>query len=159
MKFQRQLNSSIGPLFLVASDIGLHGVFWSEQNYPEAQADSPSAHLLTQASSEIIEFLAGQRKSFQVPINPEGSAFQLKVWNFLRTIPYGKTLSYQEVALALGSRGASRAVGTANAKNPLCLLIPCHRVISSDGSLGGYSGGIDTKAHLLNLEAKNPGQL
>lgn len=108
--------------------------------------------LLQQTIRELSEYEAGTRQQFTLPLLPEGTPFQKSVWEALCRIPYGETRSYQEIAAMLGRPGASRAVGNANHHNPISILIPCHRVIRADGSLGGYGGGIPMKKTLLSLE-------
>lgn len=111
--------------------------------------------LLSKAAAQLSEYLKGRRKVFQLPLAPEGTAFQRKVWNALRTIPYGQTKSYGQIAEKIGNKNAARAVGLANRENPILILIPCHRVIGSAGELGGYSGGMELKKKLLALEKAN----
>ena len=108
--------------------------------------------ILTQAAAQLKEYLAGQRQNFDLPLKPIGTPYQQKVWNQLRSIPYGQTRSYQEIAAALGNRKAARAVGSANHRNPLPIFIPCHRVIGKNGSLVGYAYGVNTKEKLLKIE-------
>jgi methylated-DNA-[protein]-cysteine S-methyltransferase len=109
-----------------------------------------AAKLLT---SEISAYFAGKLRQFSIPIAPIGTPFQLRVWNRLATIPYGKTTSYGQIAKELGDANLSRAVGRANGANPIFLLIPCHRVIGANGQLTGYAGGLERKAELLKMEA------
>jgi methylated-DNA-[protein]-cysteine S-methyltransferase len=152
---QLAISSSLGPLYLVASDAGLSGVYWDEQNVPylkEQSAGDAGSHLLM-AAEQIQAYLSGERKDFDVPLAIKGTSFQQEVWNELRRIPYGQTISYSELANRVKRPKAWRAVGSANGKNPLCLVIPCHRVIASNASLGGYSGGLDRKRRLLELES------
>jgi AraC family transcriptional regulator of adaptative response/methylated-DNA-[protein]-cysteine methyltransferase len=108
-----------------------------------------------EVAEQIEEYIAGRRKQFTIPLAPAGTAFQMRVWEELRKIPYGQTRSYKEIAQAIGQPGASRAVGMANNKNPLPLLIPCHRVIGANGKLSGYAGGVELKERLLELERRN----
>lgn len=108
--------------------------------------------LIERTFRELQEYFAGERTSFTLPIKPEGTVFQQKVWRGLRQIPYGETCSYAELAAMIKSPKAVRAVGSANGKNPLPILIPCHRVIRQDGSLGGFSSGLDNKVKLLAIE-------
>jgi methylated-DNA-[protein]-cysteine S-methyltransferase len=108
--------------------------------------------LLADAYNQLMEYLNGDRKDFSLPLNPAGTPFQKKVWEVLRSIPYGETLSYKEVAEKAGNSKASRAVGMANNRNPIPVIIPCHRVIGADGKLVGYGGGLPTKIKLLTLE-------
>jgi methylated-DNA-[protein]-cysteine S-methyltransferase len=149
------LDSAIGPMYLVASEKGLQGVFWKSQQVTFANSlDSnfKEIKILAQTKSQLDEYLIGQRKVFDIPFDVEGTAFQRQVWEELTKIPYGKTVSYTELACRIKKETAVRAVGSANAKNPLCVFVPCHRVIAADGSLGGYSGGLEIKAKLLELE-------
>ena len=102
--------------------------------------------------AELDEYFAGDRREFTTPLAPEGTPFQMKVWEALRTIPYGTTASYGEIAAQVGKPTASRAVGAANGKNPIAVIVPCHRVIGANGSLTGYGGGLERKELLLGLE-------
>jgi methylated-DNA-[protein]-cysteine S-methyltransferase len=115
--------------------------------------------VLKAAASQVEEYLAGERVVFDLPLEPVGTEFQRKVWRELARIPYGKTISYTDLARRIRNDKAVRAVGSANGRNPLSLVIPCHRVIAADGSLGGYAGGLEIKKRLLELEraaAKRP---
>ena len=107
---------------------------------------------MRKAIKEIKEYLEGKRNSFDLPLEPEGTEFQKKAWNVLKEIPYGETRSYGEIAKLIGNEKASRAVGMANNKNPIMIMIPCHRVIGVNGKLVGYAGGLDVKEKLLNME-------
>lgn len=111
--------------------------------------------ILLQAEKELEEYFDGKRKKFTLPLDLRGTDFQLRVWNVLRGIPYGETRSYKEVALAAGNEKASRAVGMANNKNPILIVVPCHRVIGSNGAMTGFACGLDVKKKLLELEKKN----
>ncbi len=111
--------------------------------------------IIREAGNQIIEYLKGKRKNFDIPILPKGTAFQQKVWEALRVIPYGETRSYGEIASNIGNEKACRAVGNANNKNPIPIIIPCHRVVGSNGKLVGYAGGLFIKNFLLNLECNN----
>ena len=110
--------------------------------------------LLKQAAKELQEYFDGERKIFNVPLEPKGTDFQQKVWNALKEIPYGDTCSYKNIAEKVGNIKASRAVGMANNKNPIPIIIPCHRVIGTNGKLVGYAGGLGIKEKLLKLENK-----
>ena len=112
------------------------------------------SELLQKAVKQMQEYFTGRRKEFELPIRLQGTDFQQKVWNALRQIPYGETRSYGEVAAIIGNPKASRAVGGANHKNPIMLIVPCHRVIGADGSLTGFGGGLRAKEYLLSLEKK-----
>lgn len=151
------LPSPVGPLTLVAEDGQLTGLYMDAQRYRPGSdtfgtggdpADTPFAA----ARQQLAAYFAGQLRSFDLPLAPAGTDFQRRVWSALRAIPYGTTWSYGELARHVGSATASRAVGLANGKNPIALVIPCHRVIGSDGSLTGYGGGLDRKRFLLELE-------
>ncbi|MFK7089512.1 methylated-DNA--[protein]-cysteine S-methyltransferase [Chromobacterium violaceum] len=107
---------------------------------------------LAEVARQLAEYQAGDRQSFDLPLAPQGTPFQQKVWAALREIPYGHTVSYGELALALGCPDGARAVGRANATNPIALIVPCHRVLGADGSLTGYAGGLPLKAALLRFE-------
>ncbi len=110
------------------------------------------ARLARRAVAEMNEYVDGRRKWFTVPLDLQGTPFQLKVWRALLKIPYGKTRSYQQIARAVGNPRASRAVGMANHYNPVAIIVPCHRVIAGDGSLGGYAGGLQRKTQILRME-------
>ena len=149
------MKSKIGSLFLVASERGLESVFWQAQSasFADSLAGSkPEIKVLASTVKQLEEYLNGERRSFDIPLTPAGTDFQKAVWSELLKIPYGKTISYIDIARKLGNDKASRAVGTANGKNPLCVIIPCHRVITANGKPGGYSGGLDKKEKLLELE-------
>lgn len=111
--------------------------------------------LIKQTYQQLQEYLAGQRKKFDIPIKMKGTQFQIKVWNELLKIPYGQTRSYQEIAVAIENPKAVRAVGMANHNNPIGIIVPCHRVIGKNGNLTGYAGGLDIKEKLLKLEQNN----
>lgn len=156
---QRKFSSAIGPLYLVASPVGLRGIFWEKQELVETTAPTARSrdhldHLthLDQAERELGEYLAGRRKTFSVALDPRGTEFQTAVWRQLALIPYGETRSYQEIAARVKKPKAYRAVGTANGRNPLSIIVPCHRVINASGTLGGYAGGLSRKERLLRLE-------
>ncbi len=116
----------------------------------EPREDDP---VLCEAVRQLTEYFEGQRRSFDLPLDLRGTPFQLRVWKALLNIPYGETRSYGELALKLGSPGASRAVGAANGSNPVAIVVPCHRVIGTGGGLCGYGGGLDRKKSLLDLES------
>lgn len=110
--------------------------------------------LLKKAHQQLEEYFQGQRQKFDLPLSPQGTDFQKKVWQALQTIPYGQTATYKEIAIKAGSPKGSRAVGMANNKNPIGIIIPCHRVIGTNGTLTGYAGGLELKQQLLDLESK-----
>ena len=156
-KLQYQIQSPIGQLYLVASEKGLQGIFWNKQNIKTLKAldqKQPVEKTLHAAATQLAAYFSGQRKDFDIPLDLEGTTFQRKVWGELSKIPYGKTVSYRDVARKIKNPKAVRAVGSANGKNPVCIVVPCHRVIAADGSIGGYAGGIRIKQQLLALEQK-----
>lgn len=152
MKTQIKIMTQIGPLYLTGTEKGLAGVFW--KMYPGIpMAKSLEENMfIAQAASQIKEYLDLKRKRFNIALDLEGTEFQKSVWKCLLQIPYGKTCSYTELAQKLKKPKAARAVGNANAKNPLSIIVPCHRVIRSAGELGGYAGGLKIKERLLALE-------
>jgi methylated-DNA-[protein]-cysteine S-methyltransferase len=128
------------------------GVFFGKQQHTDfIKAETP---LIKKTATQIDEYLAGKRKQFTVPIMLHGTEFQLAVWKALQSIPYGETRSYKEIAALIGRPKAVRAVGMANNRNPVSIIVPCHRVIGSDGSLTGYGGGLPLKQYLLELEQR-----
>ena len=148
------VDSPIGPLTLMARDGRLTHLVMEDQAHavdppPGSRRDDA---VFAEVSTQLDEYFAGERTSFDVPMTLEGTDFQRRVWAQLCAIPYGETISYGELARRVGSPKASRAVGSANGRNPVAVIVPCHRVIAADGSLGGYGGGLDRKVHLLGLE-------
>jgi len=155
-----KLESPVGELYLVAADGGLLAVVWETPSKWErisrrwtADSDHP---VLKKAVQQLREYFAGKRTEFDLPLNPIGTEFQQQAWQELRKIPFGKTISYAEQAQRLGDLKKARAVGTANSKNPLSIVVPCHRVIASSGALSGFGGGIANKRFLLKLEQGRP---
>lgn len=118
----------------------------------EKPTESDRSKVLDEAIKQLEEYFAGERKNFDLPLCQAGTSFQQKAWDYLETIPYGKTVSYKEEAIAIGSPKGSRAVGSANGKNNLAIVVPCHRVVNEGGGLGGYAYGTDVKRLLLELE-------
>ena len=154
---QWRMQSDVYDLYLTASSVGLTSILTTPRAVAMSRSmtdDLPQVRILAQAVTELEQYFAGVRTKFDVSLAPEGTPFQMAVWQQLRGIPYGKTCSYKEIAAAIGQPKAVRAVGSANGRNPLCIVVPCHRVIAADGSLGGYSGGLDLKSRLLDLEKK-----
>jgi len=121
----------------------------------QTQNESGSNPVLDKAISQLTEYFAGKRKNFDLPLKQAGTAFQQKAWDYLSSIPYGETVSYKTEALAVSSANACRAVGSANGKNNLAIIVPCHRVINEGGKLGGYAYGLEVKKILLDLEKKH----
>lgn len=143
---QAVFHSPLGPLTLFAEDGHLIALVYGDYG------DYDDLPLFRQAKRQLEEYFAGQRRTFALPLRPEGTDFQRRVWQTLCRIPYGKVISYRDLAVQVGSPRAFQAVGQANGRNPLPILIPCHRVIAADGTLGGYSSGVERKAFLLQLE-------
>ena len=156
------IESPLGPLVVGATDRGVCLLEYSDRRMLETQIASlrerlgpvlPGNHpLLEQLRAQLAEYFAGTRRAFTVPLDYPGTPFQTKVWNGLRRIPYGETISYEKLAWQVGAPGAQRAVGHANGQNRIAIVIPCHRVVGQDGSLTGYGGGLDRKVVLLELE-------
>ena len=157
MIFKTTLESPVGTLRIFATDVGLRAVLWPQndeaglklESEPIERADHP---ILVRAERQLEEYFSGQRRTFDVPLDPIGTSFQLSAWLGLREIPYGETRTYGEQAAAIGRPSAPRAVGAANGRNPLSIFVPCHRVIGSNGKLTGYAGGVEAKQRLLEME-------
>ena len=145
----RAIKTPIGPLTLQADEAAVTAIRFGADGARDA---SP---LLDAAEAQLREYFAGARRTFDLPLAPHGTAFQQRVWTALRAIPYGETRTYGELAAAIGSPNASRAVGMANHRNPIPIIIPCHRVIGANGTLTGYAGGLEVKRKLLALEGIN----
>lgn len=153
-----RFDAPIGPLWLAANAQGLtHLLFGARTPEPPPKDGSEAgARWLAQARSELREYFEGARRDFSVPLSPSGTEFQLAVWAALRDIPYGETSSYAALAARIERPTAVRAVGAANGRNPISIIVPCHRVIGADGSLTGYGGGLPAKEALLELEGWTP---
>ncbi len=166
----------LGPIIAVAKDNQLIGVYWFNQilkdgkiakntlideikfklaeKYNDTFTESTDDQVLLNTELQLSEYFSGQRQKFTLPVSLKGTEFQMKTWDELKNIPFGETRSYLEQSAKLKKPKAFRAVGTANSKNPISIIIPCHRVIGKDGSLSGYAGGVDKKSALLTLEKK-----
>jgi len=150
--------SPVGDLTLIASDQGLRAILWPKEsarragiaNRPRRDPEHP---ILKQTATQLDEYFAGTRTAFDLPLDLEGTRFQVAAWRALASIPFGSTTSYGQQAAALGIPTAARALGAANRANPVCIVLPCHRVIGKDGSLTGFAGGLATKQWLLDHEA------
>ena len=150
------MKSPVGKLKLVASDKGLVAILW-ENDSPRrvrlSELVSSEQHpVLVEAERQLGEYFAGSRKTFSIALDMRGTPFQKNVWEALLAIPFGETRSYGQLAKQLGNPHATRAVGAANGRNPVSIIVPCHRVIGSSGKHTGFAGGLETKAHLLSLE-------
>ncbi|MEW2166879.1 methylated-DNA--[protein]-cysteine S-methyltransferase [Streptomyces sp. NPDC007084] len=155
MKQHMVIDSPYGPLTLVADDGVLCGLYMVDQRHrPQEETFGPQDDMLFgEVREQLDAYFAGELKDFTVELRLTGTPFQLRVWEQLRRIPYGETRSYGELAEALGGLGASRAVGLANGRNPVGIIVPCHRVVGANGSLTGYGGGLDRKQRLLDFES------
>ena len=151
---ERWMESPIGGLRLVAEDGALVGLFMEEHARAPARAAAAGegGPVLDEAARQLAAWFAGERTSFDLPLRPKGTPFQIAVWKALRDIPYGETRSYREIATGLGQPKAVRAVGAANGRNPISIIVPCHRVIGASGALTGYAGGVQRKRWLLGHE-------
>jgi methylated-DNA-[protein]-cysteine S-methyltransferase len=147
-------------LRLVAGDTGIQAIEFLNGRKRSSDCPCDDLHpLLLEAGKQLSAYFAGQFREFDLPLEMHGTDFQLRVWNQLRKIPYGETRSYGDLARALGAPAAVRAVGAANGANPIAIVVPCHRVIGSNGTLTGYGGGLPLKKRLLELERGNAGLL
>lgn len=157
MMYYDYLDSPVGRLLLALDGDGLRHIAFEHGRHPtpigaEWERGRGALH---EARSQLNAYFAGRLRTFDLPLAPQGSAFQQQVWLELLRIPYGATTSYGDIARRLGEAGASRAVGAANGRNPLPIVVPCHRVVGADGSLTGFGGGLPVKRFLLELEQKH----
>ena len=166
--FYITMRSPIGELTLTATDDGLTGILFETNRHAKPRLDEwtradrsedrPATVALSAVRRQLDEYFAGARREFDLPLAPRGTDFQYRVWNALREIPFGRTVSYIDIARRLGDPGAVRAVGAANGRNPIPIVVPCHRVIGADGSLVGFGGGIERKRWLLAHEGSGEEQ-
>ena len=155
----KEIASPVGVLTLFASDKGVHRVLWEHERYTETceallgRFKQLATHpMLLEAEAQLDAYFLGKRQAFDLPLVLEGTAFQKQAWHVLSQIPYGQTISYAEQATNLGDKNKARAVGLANGSNPISIIVPCHRVVGSNGQLTGFGGGVERKAFLLQLE-------
>ncbi|MEU4096007.1 methylated-DNA--[protein]-cysteine S-methyltransferase [Streptomyces sp. NPDC026673] len=151
------IDSPVGPLTLVATDGVLSGLYMTGQRHrpPEesfGERHDPAGSPFARAAEQLGAYFAGELTAFDLPLDLRGTPFQQRVWAGLRAIPYGTVMTYGQLADKLGSPGASRAVGLANGRNPVGVIVPCHRVVGASGGLTGYGGGLERKRYLLDLE-------
>ena len=146
--------TSLGRMAITESDGRITALYFEGEPVPE-QAELCETAVLREAAGQLRAYLAGELQKFSLPLAPAGTPFMQRVWSALCHIPYGRTVSYKDIALAVGNPQASRAVGRANNRNPLPIFIPCHRVIGANGALVGYGGGLAIKARLLEIEQQN----
>jgi methylated-DNA-[protein]-cysteine S-methyltransferase len=155
----KMIASPVGKLKLVASDRGLVAILWEKDSPRRVRLSELVANgqhpVLLETERQLGEYFAGKRKTFSIALDMRGTRFQKDVWEALLAIPFGETRSYGQLAKQLGNPRATRAVGAANGKNPVSIIVPCHRVIGSSGKLTGFAGGLDAKAQLLSLEKQS----
>jgi methylated-DNA-[protein]-cysteine S-methyltransferase len=162
--FFEHFDTPIGTLTLAADADGLRHIEFPDNRHPVDRegwipgARGAAADVLRATREQLREYFEGRRRAFDLPLRPQGTAFQMDVWRTLATIPWGATWSYRDLARTIGKPEAVRAVGAANGRNPLPIVLPCHRVIGADGSLTGFGGGLPIKAALLRLEGALPAQ-
>jgi methylated-DNA-[protein]-cysteine S-methyltransferase len=147
-------HTALGKLGIAEQDGNITDVYFTNEIIPQNLELAKTA-LLSEAFSQLNAYFAGELTEFSLPLAPRGSIFRQTVWQALCTVPYGKTASYKDIAIAINNPKASQAVGQANGKNPIPIFIPCHRIIGSNGKLVGYSGGLEIKVFLLALEKRN----
>jgi methylated-DNA-[protein]-cysteine S-methyltransferase len=154
----KKMDSPVGQLTLIGTDAGMAAILWENDRAERLQltldVETPAHPVLLEAERQLSEYFGGRREAFDLPLDVAGTPFQRRVWKALRTIPFGETRSYGQIAAQIGSPRAVRAVGAANGRNPLPIVAPCHRVIGSNGTLTGFAGGLETKAQLLALEGR-----
>jgi methylated-DNA-[protein]-cysteine S-methyltransferase len=160
MHVYKRMTSPIGTLTLAATGSGLAAVLWENDRpsrVPLKIAGEDSRHpVLVETERQLTEYFAGHRREFSLTLDLAGTPFQRLVWNALLTIPFGETRSYAQIAAQIGNQAAVRAVGAANGRNPVSIVVPCHRVIGSSGAMTGFAGGLAVKARLLAFEAGRP---
>jgi methylated-DNA-[protein]-cysteine S-methyltransferase len=160
MMLCRRIDSPIGPLMLAADDSGLRHIEFRDNSHPADRRDwhGGSNDILQATEAQLGEYFAGRRRAFDLPLAPQGTPFQLQVWDELARIPFGATISYAQLAQRIGNPAGTRAVGAANGRIPLPIVLPCHRVIGADGTMTGFGGGVPTKQFLLRLEGALPAE-
>lgn len=156
----RTIDSPVGKLKLIASEKGLVAILW-ENDAPErvrlnGLVENETNRMLVQTERQLAEYFSGKRRNFTIPLDLRGTPFQTNVWEALLAIPFGETRSYGELARQLGNPQTARAVGAATGRNPVSIVVPCHRAIGATGKLTGFAGGLDAKRRLLTLEQKKP---
>jgi methylated-DNA-[protein]-cysteine S-methyltransferase len=154
---KKEIDSPLGVLTLLASDLGLQALLWpAQQDRWRTERDSATRAddhpVLKSAAAQVRQYFAGERRVFDLPLDPVGTPFQCQVWDLLAQISYGQTTTYGQLAQSLGASGKAQAVGAANGRNPISIIVPCHRVIGHGGDLTGFAGGLDAKSYLLELE-------
>ena len=145
--------TAFGKILVVSDGSAITALYVKDMAIPNGRNEADA--LTDRVAEQLEEYFSGKRKEFDIPLHPQGTDFQRSVWKELQRIPYGETISYKQMAINIGNPKACRAVGLANNKNPISIIIPCHRVIGSNGALVGYGGGLDMKRKLLDLEKKH----
>ena len=151
-----------GTLFAVADESAITGIYFEGQKYfppMEGWVEDPGFEPLAECARQVLEYFDGQRTTFELPLAPDGTEFQRRVWREIARIPFGETITYAELAARAGAPGSARAAGAATGRNPITLVVPCHRVVGTDGSLTGYAGGLARKTRLLEIEGVLQGSL
>ena len=148
------INSPVGKLTIIASPTTLQSIIWDNLTTPKELTRNTNHPIIAETKKQLTDYFNNQRQQFDLPLAPIGTPFQQQVWKELLKIPYGETISYGEQAKRLGDKNKARAVGSANGKNPIPIIIPCHRVIGSNGKLTGFAGGLDKKSILLTHERR-----
>ena len=155
--------SPLGPVIAIANEHGITHIDFVGAKYARAIApdwvEDPQSPALRACLAQLAQYFAGERTTFELPLAPEGSSFQQRVWQEIARVPYGKTITYGELAKRAGAPGQARAAGAATGRNPIGVVIPCHRIMGADGSLTGYAGGLERKRGLLELEGALQGSL
>lgn len=158
-----RFSTPLGTLLATAAGGALTGLYFDRQQYfPAIAADwreDAAAAPLQECARQLEEYFEGRRDAFDLPLAPEGTQFQCRVWQEIARIPFGETISYSELARRAGAPGSARAAGAATGRNPISIVVPCHRVVGSDGSLTGYAGGLERKTKLLEIEGALQGSL
>ena len=151
-----RFETALGPMIAIAVDDSLVGIDFEDAKYAPAigteWAEDPCAPPLRECIAQIAEYFAGERGRFDLPLAPRGTPFQQRIWREIAQVPYGETITYAQLASRAGSPGSARAAGAATGRNPLAIVVPCHRVVGASGSLTGYAGGLHRKERLLCLE-------
>lgn len=159
----RRFTTPLGPVLATANESGITGIYFVGQRYEIAIGrdwrEDGADPVLAECERQLGEYFAGRRRDFELPLAPAGSDFQQRVWREIARIPFGATISYAELAQRAGAAGSARAAGAATGRNPLSIVVPCHRVLGSDGSLTGYAGGLERKTRLLEIEGALAGTL
>ena len=157
MRYYDTIKSPQGEMLLVATEEGLSGIYFAGQKYfPRREKEwrrEPNHAPLKKAKRELGEYFAGRRKRFSIALDPDGTAFQRSIWRAISKVGFGETTTYSELARRAGHPGSARAAGAATGRNPLSVVVPCHRILGADGSLTGYAGGLNRKRALLALES------